>query len=56
MFEIILSSLALFNHSNAQIPLAVGRVLRWFIVTPDFHRVHHSWYPREANSKFGFNL
>lgn len=56
VFEAILSSLALFNHSNARIPLVIDRVLRWFIVTPDFHRVHHSWYPRETNSNFGFNL
>ncbi len=56
VFEAILSSLALFNHSNARLPLVIDRVLRWFIVTPDFHRVHHSWYPRETNSNFGFNL
>ena len=56
IFEIILSSLALFNHSNARIPAGIDRVLRWFIVTPDFHRVHHSWYPHETNSNFGFNL
>lgn len=56
VFEAILSSLALFNHSNARIPLPIDRILRWFIVTPDFHRVHHSWYPEETNSNFGFNL
>jgi sterol desaturase/sphingolipid hydroxylase (fatty acid hydroxylase superfamily) len=56
IFEIILSSLALFNHSNVRIPTGIDRVLRWFIVTPDFHRVHHSWYPHETNSNFGFNL
>jgi len=56
IFEVILSSLALFNHSNVRIPTGIDRVLRWFIVTPDFHRVHHSWYPHETNSNFGFNL
>lgn len=56
IFEIILSSLALFNHSNARLPSGVDRVLRWFIVTPDFHRLHHSWYPDETNSNYGFNL
>lgn len=56
VFEIILSSLALFNHSNARLPAGIDRVLRWFIVTPDFHRVHHSWYPDETNSNYGFNL
>lgn len=55
-FEVILNSLALFNHANVRIPTAVDRVLRWVIVTPDFHRVHHSWYPHETNSNFGFNL
>lgn len=55
-FEVVLSSLALFNHSNARLPQPVDRLLRWVIVTPDFHRVHHSWYPQETNSNFGFNL
>jgi sterol desaturase/sphingolipid hydroxylase (fatty acid hydroxylase superfamily) len=30
--------------------------LRWFVVTPDMHRVHHSIEDDEANSNFGFNL
>ena len=46
----------MFNHANARIPLAVDRVLRWLVVTPDMHRVHHSVVPRETNSNFGFNL
>lgn len=56
IFEIILSSLALFNHSNVSFPRPVERALRRLIVTPDFHRVHHSWHPNETNSNFGFNL
>ncbi|MDT8427863.1 MAG: sterol desaturase family protein [Pseudomonadales bacterium] len=56
IFEIILNSLALFNHSNVRLPLAIDRVLRRLIVTPDFHRVHHSWHADETNSNFGFNL
>ncbi len=56
MFEVLLSATALFNHANLQLPPAADRVLRWFLVTPDMHRVHHSAMPREANSNFGFNL
>lgn len=56
IFEVILNALALFNHANVRLPLALDRVLRWFIVTPDFHRVHHSWYAHETNTNFGFNL
>ena len=39
-----------------RIPATVDRILRWIVVTPDMHRVHHSIVSREANSNFGFNL
>jgi sterol desaturase/sphingolipid hydroxylase (fatty acid hydroxylase superfamily) len=56
VFEILLNATAVFNHSNVRIPLAIDRVLRWLVVTPDMHRVHHSVIPVEANNNFGFNL
>ena len=37
-------------------PLSLDRVLRWFIVTPDMHRIHHSVDVRETNSNYGFNV
>lgn len=56
VFEVLLNGTAMFNHSNVRLPARVDRVLRWFIVTPDMHRVHHSVVVRETNSNFGFNL
>ena len=56
LFEVLLSGAATFNHGNIRLPLSVDRVLRWFLVTPDMHRVHHSVVPRETNSNFGFNI
>lgn len=56
LFEIILNGTALFNHANIDFPRPVDRILRWVVVTPDMHRVHHSVDPRETNSNFGFNL
>lgn len=56
LFEVLLNATAMFNHSNVRIPLGVDRVLRWFVVTPDMHRVHHSVEDDETNSNFGFNL
>ncbi len=56
VFEVLLNGTAMFNHANARLPLAVDRWLRWLVVTPDMHRVHHSIVPRETNSNFGFNL
>ncbi|MCG8560759.1 MAG: sterol desaturase family protein, partial [Hyphomicrobiales bacterium] len=53
---VLLSATALFNHSNVRLPLRLDRVLRWVVVTPDMHRVHHSVVVRETNSNFGFNL
>lgn len=56
LFEVILNATALFNHANIDLPRPVDRILRWIVVTPDMHRVHHSVDPRETNSNFGFNL
>jgi len=55
-FEIILSSCALFNHSNITIPLTLDKLIRLFIVTPDMHRIHHSVIPSETNSNYGFSI
>ena len=56
LFEIGLNATSMFNHSNVRIPSAVERLVRWFVVTPDMHRVHHSVVPRETDSNFGFNF
>ena len=56
IFEMLLNAMAMFNHANVRLPLGLDKVLRWFVVTPDMHRVHHSVEDDEANSNFGFNL
>ena len=56
IFEILLNAGAMFNHANVRLPIPLDRFLRWFIVTPDMHRIHHSVEDDEANSNFGFNL
>lgn len=56
IFEILLNGGAMFNHANVALPGWLDRPLRLFIVTPDFHRVHHSTIVGETNSNFGFNL
>jgi sterol desaturase/sphingolipid hydroxylase (fatty acid hydroxylase superfamily) len=56
IFEVLLNATSMFNHSNVRIPAGADRVIRWLVVTPDMHRVHHSILARETNSNFGFNL
>jgi sterol desaturase/sphingolipid hydroxylase (fatty acid hydroxylase superfamily) len=56
IFEVLLNATSMFNHGNVRIAANVDRALRWILVTPDMHRVHHSIVRRETNSNFGFNL
>jgi len=56
MFEVILNATAMFNHGNIRLPGSIDKVLRFVLVTPDMHRVHHSIEDDETNSNFGFSL
>lgn len=55
-FEVILNASSVFNHGNVAIPESIDHGLRWAIVTPDMHRIHHSTRVVETNSNFGFSL
>ena len=56
IFEVLLNGTSMFNHGNLRLPARLDRALRWIVVTPDMHRVHHSVIPAETDSNFGFNL
>jgi sterol desaturase/sphingolipid hydroxylase (fatty acid hydroxylase superfamily) len=56
VFEVLLNATAMFNHANASLPRWAERWVRWLVVTPDMHRVHHSVLHDESSSNFGFNL
>jgi sterol desaturase/sphingolipid hydroxylase (fatty acid hydroxylase superfamily) len=56
VFEVVLNATAMFNHSNATLPLWLDRAVRLVVVTPDMHRTHHSILRQETDSNFGFNL
>lgn len=55
-FEIVLSSMAMFNHSNLYIPDKLEKILRLFFVTPQMHIVHHSVERFETDTNYGFNF
>lgn len=56
LFETLLAVTSLFNHGNLRLPRAVDRALRWVVVTPAMHVVHHSPEPSDRNTNFGFNI
>jgi sterol desaturase/sphingolipid hydroxylase (fatty acid hydroxylase superfamily) len=56
VFEVILNASSVFNHGNVAIPESIDHWLRWVVVTPDMHRIHHSTRVVETNSNFGFSV
>ena len=52
-YEILLNAAALFTHSNLRLPETVEKYLRWLLVTPDMHRIHHSTVCQETDSNYG---
>jgi sterol desaturase/sphingolipid hydroxylase (fatty acid hydroxylase superfamily) len=56
IFELVLSAGSLFTHANLCLLAGFERRLRWLLVTPEMHRVHHSWHRDETDSNFSFHL
>jgi len=52
-YELLDVAVTLWTHSNVRLPQAVDRIVRYVVVTPDLHRVHHSAWKPETNSNFG---
>jgi sterol desaturase/sphingolipid hydroxylase (fatty acid hydroxylase superfamily) len=52
LYELLVLPVVLFHHSNIRIPESVDRALRWAIVTPRMHWVHHSDWQPETDSNF----
>lgn len=51
--EILVNAAALFNHANRRLPPRMETGLRWLVVTPDVHRIHHSRRREETDSNYG---
>ena len=52
VYEAILLPVILFHHSNVRMPRRMDAVLRWVVVTPWMHWVHHSRWRPETDSNF----
>jgi len=52
LYEAISLPIILFHHSNIRLPNRVDRLLRWLIVTPWMHWVHHSRLQPETDSNY----
>ena len=54
--EVLLNGTSMFNHSNIRLPPRLEKTLRYIIVTPDMHRIHHSTLASEHGANYGFNF
>ena len=52
IFEIVFGLLNQVEHANLSIPQPLETWLRWIIVTPDMHRIHHSEETSHTNSNY----
>jgi sterol desaturase/sphingolipid hydroxylase (fatty acid hydroxylase superfamily) len=50
-FWIVLQNL--YGHANVSLPARIEKILRWVVVTPDMHRVHHSARASESLRNYG---
>ena len=53
IYEILLALFALFSHADIAISERWDRRLRRIVITPDWHRVHHSVHRHETDSNYG---
>jgi sterol desaturase/sphingolipid hydroxylase (fatty acid hydroxylase superfamily) len=51
-YELFDVTVTLFSHSNIRLPERLNRYLRYIIVTPDLHKVHHSTFRPETDSNY----
>ena len=51
-FQVLRSATLVFEHANVSLPTTLDNALRYFIVTPDMHRIHHSSMKVETDSNF----
>jgi sterol desaturase/sphingolipid hydroxylase (fatty acid hydroxylase superfamily) len=45
-----------FTHGNYYLPPTMDRYLKWVLITPSLHHLHHAMDKRAANSNFGVDF
>ncbi|MFB2969714.1 sterol desaturase family protein [Aerosakkonema sp. BLCC-F183] len=52
IYELLFTIVVVFHHSNWNLPYKVDKFLSYLIVTPNYHRIHHSQIVKETNSNY----
>ncbi len=52
LYETLMFAVVQFHHANIALPDRLDRALRWIIVSPGMHKVHHSRWQPETDSNY----
>ncbi|BBM88214.1 sterol desaturase family protein [Candidatus Uabimicrobium amorphum] len=52
MYEAVFMVSVLLQHSNIHIPYKLDKLMSYVVVTPNFHRIHHSQDTHESNANY----
>ena len=52
IYEMVFMMIVLYQHSNISVPYAIDKMMSYVIVTPNFHRVHHSQNIEESQANY----
>ena len=52
VYEVAMFAVTQLHHANIALPARFDRTLRWVIVTPSWHKVHHSDWQPETDSNY----
>jgi len=53
LYQGLSALLSQFNHANIRLPLWLDTAIRWFIVSPNMHKVHHHFQRPQTDSNYG---
>ncbi len=53
LFEVLVTSCAIFHHSNIRLPNGFEKIIQSVIISPRLHQLHHSRKLKELNSNYG---
>ena len=52
IYELVFTVVIALHHSNLRLPASIDRLLSSVILTPNYHRIHHSQIVSETNSNY----
>ena len=53
IYEALEAGVDFFSHANIRLPHSLDRIVRWVLVTPNMHSLHHSSHQPETDSNYG---